>query len=73
MTNSKASQLARQDASVQAWLPNPKDWTDCFIRRTELGEADRAAYRQAFEAEFRAVLRLARRLAAHESSEMGRR
>lgn len=49
-TQSPASSAGRLDGSVAALLPNPRDYSDDFIRRTELQEADRAEYRQAWYA-----------------------
>lgn len=50
---SPATQAGASDGEVAALLPNPRDYSDDFLRRRELTEADRQDYKAAWYAAFR--------------------
>ena len=52
---SHAAKLGKQDGLIQAYLPDPRSSSDCFMRRHELAESDRKEYAEAFDAELRKI------------------
>ncbi len=51
-STSPAAQAGASDGEIAALLPNPRDYSDDFIRRRELTEADRQDYKAAWYAAF---------------------